>query len=110
MEELLSFAHEMGHHRSWLARTFCDFDEDKPRETYAEEYRAWMHGRRFLDAYGSTQWGAFDQREEASLLGYEEGPKLAAEATAEIRQAITEEIGKLSARWYLDPWPPTQDS
>jgi hypothetical protein len=87
LHELISFAHELGHHESASRGTFCQFDEAQPVETYEEEVRAWTFGRAILVQMSFADWGAFAERERASLLGYRVGLKVSEEAahTIELR-------------------------
>lgn len=93
--ELLSLAHELGHHEVVLRRLGTGVrDDEKPVESYTEEVLAWIFARRILQSASFTEWDEFRRVMADSLKTYEVGFKLDPEVAAEIRELTEARVAK----------------
>jgi hypothetical protein len=88
LDELISLAHELGHHESALRGLFCKPDDTKQEQTFEEEIRAWSFGRAILGKTQYLDWSAFEERERRALDGYREGLSLPAPRAVDIENRI----------------------
>jgi hypothetical protein len=99
-DELCYVVHELGHHHSNLSGTFVPFPQQDPRDTYAEEVRAWAIGARILVARGwRGSWDSFKKIERSSLEGYRCGMSLDPDGSARIEQGVRRQVESWSFSW-----------
>jgi hypothetical protein len=91
LDELIYFAHELGHHEANLSGLACVFDEGRPAETYESEVWAWELGRAILATTMFTDWADFDNRLKVDLDGYRTNLSLTVEAVEEIDARIRQD-------------------
>jgi hypothetical protein len=103
IQELVSLAHELGHHECSLLGLPCVYDKARRLETYEGEVGAWMLGRAILEAHLFTDWGTFDEQEHASLLGYREGLHLSDNEANEIQARVARRLGTRQPTHVLEP-------
>jgi hypothetical protein len=92
IQELVSLAHELGHHECSLRGLPCVFDEARRVDTYESEIAAWMLGRTILTEQSFADWDTFEERERASLRGYREGLHLSDEEANEIQARVRTQV------------------
>ncbi len=84
LAELITLAHELGHHESFLRGTYTEEDHARPEECYLEEIRAWTHARTILEEHGFEDWRSFEFQEREALEGYRVGLGLSYARAAEL--------------------------
>jgi hypothetical protein len=88
VDELVWFAHELGHHESRRSGFPAPGSEptldteDQKRDRYAEEARAWLWARAILTGEGLSGWERFDELQEVGLSSYVRGLPASAIRTA----------------------------
>jgi hypothetical protein len=94
--ELLALAHELGHHHSHLRGSYVPFLTEHPRETYAEEARAWEIARRLLLTKRFSDWSAFEAQSLESLTSYSSGLGVDAADASRVCVEEAEALGEWS--------------
>jgi hypothetical protein len=90
LDELISLAHELGHHDRATEKGRDLFDNMNPEKRYEEEVRAWARGRQILANTPFSGWSSFDERKRGDLATYRVG--LTVEAAREIEERLRDEM------------------
>jgi hypothetical protein len=93
LEELVTFAHELGHHEARLAGRPCSAEDASASETYALEVWAWEFARAILaETTMFAEWAYFEERFQKDLGGYRSGlSELISESPDEIESQVRQD-------------------